>query len=162
MRHLFQKEESETSGLLASKLYNDQSFYERFIKDLKVCHESVLIESPFMTLRRMNVLLPQLETLITRGIRVIVNTRDPHEHEDLRLASQAADAIEKLQAIDVLVLYTVGHHRKLSVIDNHILWEGSLNILSQNTSCEFMRRIDSPDLAKQTIDFIGLTKYIDF
>jgi hypothetical protein len=41
-------------------------------------------------------------------------------------------------------------------MDDDILWEGSLNILSQNESCEIMRRIESSHLAYQTLRFLNL------
>lgn len=40
-------------------------------------------------------------------------------------------------------------------IDDNILWEGSLNILSQNDSCEFMRRINSLTHTQDTLRFVG-------
>ncbi len=39
-------------------------------------------------------------------------------------------------------LLTGNFHRKLAVIDRTILWEGSLNILSQNRSQKVMSRIE--------------------
>jgi hypothetical protein len=53
-----------------------------------------------------------------------------------------------------------GHHRKLAIIDRRLLWEGSLNMLSQNDSCEIMRRIESNSLATQMIHFARLDKYL--
>ena len=40
------------------------------------------------------------------------------------------------------------------------LWEGSLNILSQNDSCEIMRRSVSSELVKQMADFVGASRYV--
>lgn len=65
-----------------------------------------------------------------------------------------------MQEKDVLVLYTGKLHRKLAIIDNEIMWEGSLNILSQNDSCEIMRRIVSDVLARQTIEFVGIDRFM--
>ncbi len=65
-----------------------------------------------------------------------------------------------LQELGVEVLITGGHHRKLAIIDQQILYEGSLNILSQNDSCEVMRRIYSEQLADQMLVFVGLEKFI--
>ncbi len=45
-------------------------------------------------------------------------------------------------------------HRKLAVIDANIVWEGSLNILSQARSAEFMRRIVSFEIASQTLKIV--------
>ena len=76
------------------------------------------------------------------------------------MAAEANEAISALQDIGVLVLYTDTHHRKLAVIDHKILYEGSLNILSQNMSCEIMRRVESAELVAQMTRFVGLDKYL--
>jgi hypothetical protein len=70
---------------------------------------------------------------------------------------QASIAIHTMQQMGVRVLYTVKHHRKLAIIDD-VLWEGSLNILSQNDSCEIMRRIKSRSLVMEMVRFLGLLK----
>ena len=56
------------------------------------------------------------------------------------------------------VIMTGAHHRKLAIIDDDILWEGGLNVLSQNDSCEIMRRIKSNEVFKQMMQFIGIKK----
>lgn len=83
-----------------------------------------------------------------------MNTRDPKEH-DAEHGYQARLAIYEMQELGITVLYTVKHHRKLAIIDSKILYEGSLNILSQIDSCEVMRRIESKRAAWQMIELIG-------
>ena len=139
-------------GLCSSRLFNNETFYAAFVTDLKHARSSVLIESPFITTRRMNSLLPVFERLRRLGVQVIVNTRNPNEH-DAEYAAQALVAVRDMQDIGIRVLYTVKHHRKLVIVDD-ILWEGSLNILSQNDSCEVMRRSVSLELVSQMRRFI--------
>ena len=147
------------NSLLSSSLYDNTTFYKSFVKDLKHAQRSVLIESPFITTRRMNDLLPIFRTLRQQGVRIVVNTRNPEEH-DSDYQQQALLAIFDMQELDITVLYTVKHHRKLAIIDGEILWEGSLNILSQNDSCEIMRRTESEELAWQMIEFVGVDKFL--
>lgn len=147
------------NSLLTSQLYDHTTFYRAFENDLKRAHHSVLIESPFMTERRMNELLPLLSRLGKRGVRMLVNTCCPAEHK-MEYRRQAVSAIRDMQRLGVTVLYTGKHHRKLAIIDREILWEGSLNILSQCDSCEVMRRIDSKELARQMVTFVGLNGYM--
>lgn len=144
--------------LAVSQLYNQDKFYDAFSRDLRRARTRVVIESPFITMKRLNALLPTLERLRAKGVGVIVNTKPREEHEQL-LYDQAIHAIGVLQDMGVTVLMTIGHHRKLAIIDDDILWEGSLNILSQNDSCEFMRRVQSPILTEQMIRFIGADKW---
>lgn len=144
------------ADLLSSKLYDQDSFYPAFLKDLANCHSEVIIECPFITSRRLKTLLPILEKLKARKVRIAINTRDPRTHDEGYRQEDAYEAISKLQHIGIQVLYTGNHHRKLTTLDRSILYEGSLNILSQNDSCEIMRRIKSTQLAWQMIRFIGI------
>lgn len=147
------------NSLLSSRLYDNRNFYKSFEKDIKGAQRSVLIESPFITTRRMNDLLPIFRTLRQRGDQIVINTRDLEEHDE-EYAYQARLAIYNMQELGITVLYTVKHHRKLAIIDKEILWEGSLNILSQNDSCEIMRRIESGEHARQMMEFVGVGKFL--
>ena len=146
---------SSPSGV---QMYNEQSFYRAFEKDLYLARHSVIIESPFITLRRIDELLPALTKLRRKGVAVTINTRNPIEH-DAEYETQALVAIQQLQGLGVKVLYTVKHHRKLAIIDGGIAWNGSLNILSQHDSCEIMWRVASEGIADQLLGFIKLKKY---
>jgi phosphatidylserine/phosphatidylglycerophosphate/cardiolipin synthase-like enzyme len=140
-----------------TRLYDQNDYYGAFIKDIKTARTRVIIESPFITMRRVNQLAPILEKLIKRGVIVIINTKPFEEHNPM-LYDQVVDAVGKMQNMGIAVYMTVGHHRKLAIIDNDILWEGSLNILSQNDSCEIMRRIESLEAIKQLLKFINLDR----
>lgn len=147
------------NDLLSSRLYDNTNFYKVFQKDLKHAQFSVIIESPFITTRRVEELMPILRKLRQRGVRITVNTRDPKEH-DAEYEYQAKRAVYEMQELDITVLYTVKHHRKLAIIDGEILYEGSLNILSQIDSCEVMRRTVSQQLANEMVRFIGAGRWL--
>jgi hypothetical protein len=142
-----------------SQLYDQSSFFERFQGDIQDCREELLIESAFLTLKRVKTLLPTLQLLTSRGIKVTVNTRWPDEHEDF-MREQAMWAVGMLQSVDVIVLYTAGLHRKLAILDRTIVWEGSLNILSQSDSCELMRRTNSSDEANSILNYVGMKRFL--
>lgn len=148
------------NSLLSSRLYDNNNFYKFFKKDLVSARHSVIIESPFITTKRMDDLMPMLLKLRMRGIRIVVNTRSPYEH-DFEYSKQVVRSIARLQDIGVTVLYTGRHHRKLAIIDKEILWEGSLNILSQSSSCEIMRRIYSEQLALQMLMFTKVEAFLE-
>lgn len=144
---------------MQSGLFDQTTFYPSFAKDLKQCTQELIIESPFITVRRIDSLIPELVKLRKRDVRIVVNTRAPIEHEyTYRL--QAEEAVAKLQNIGAEVLYTVKHHRKIAILDREIIWEGSLNILSHYDSCEIMRRIVSTTEAEILISFIKLHEYL--
>jgi uncharacterized protein (DUF58 family) len=160
MRQLLNLSKNNAGELVSSDLYDEETFYAAFLKDLNKCGSEVIIESPFVANRRAGKLLPVLQKLKSRHVKVIVNTRDPNEHDNY-LRSEAHQVLAGFQQIGVQVIYTEGHHRKMAVLDRNILWEGSLNILSQNNSREVMRRTVSTRLAWQMVHFTKLDLLIN-
>ena len=153
---MFRIKKVDPNDLLTSQLYDEQSFYPRFLRDLRRCKREVIIECPYMTMPRTALLKPMLKKLVKKGVKVRVHTRYPGHHDKL-LRIQAYKATDELKKIGVRVYYYYDyHHRKLAVLDGYIMYEGSLNILSQNKSREIMRRIESEQLTKQMIRFLHL------
>lgn len=142
-----------------SRLYDQDTFDKQFLRDIKRANDSVLIESPFIRLSRIDSLIPILTKLRRRGVSVVINTRSPDEH-DMEYEFQATAAVTILQELGVRVLFTVKHHRKIAVVDREIFYEGSLNILSYYDSCEIMRRTVSASEAETLINFIGVSRYL--
>lgn len=156
---MFSLRVSQSSNeLLFSRLLNQDSFYDALAKDLARAGHEVIIESPFISFRRLDYLLPIFRKLAQRKVRIVINTKPAEEQADYGV--QAAECIVALHELGIEVLITGGHHRKLAIIDRQILYEGSLNILSQNDSCEIMRRIYSEQIANQMIDFTGIGKFL--
>ncbi|RTK94764.1 hypothetical protein EKI60_02575 [Candidatus Saccharibacteria bacterium] len=142
-----------------SKLFDEDSFYKAFVKDIKKCRNELIIESAYMTTRRVHFLLPYLQELKKNRVRVVINTRNPDEH-DKYLCLEAHKALALLLEIGVQVIFSESLHRKTAIIDRNILWEGSLNILSQNNSKEVMRRTESSQLSWKMVRFSGLDQKI--
>lgn len=148
------------SNPFSSQLHTEKTFYLSFLDDLENCNEEVIIESPYITGERTNLFIPIFEMLLEKGVRIYVMTRDPKEH-DLNLEAQSEEIIRTFEIMGVQTLLCVGnHHRKLAILDRKILWEGSLNILSQTHSREIMRRIENEEIAIEMFNFLKLGKFI--
>lgn len=142
-----------------SKLYDEGTFYRAFVKDINKCMSELIIESAYMTTRRVSYLLPHLKDLKKKRVRVVVNTRNPEEH-DIYLRDESRKCLALLLEIGVQVIFSESLHRKTAIVDRQILWEGSLNILSQNDTQEVMRRTESMQLGWQMIRFSRLDQRI--
>lgn len=157
--NVFRQLKCHSPYMVSSQLYNEHTFYKAFIRGLACCRTEAIIESPFMTTQRINMLLPYFRKAITHGAKVTVNTRHPQEHDEY-MHTESERSIAILQDIGVEILFTGGHHRKLAIFDRATLWEGSLSALSQNNICEIMRRIDSESLAERMIKYFGINKLL--
>ncbi len=146
--------------VISSAVYDQSDFYKHFIKDLLEAEKEVIIDSPYITEQRMKTFYPIFHHLLQKGIKIFVLTRKSEEHDDqMKLFSE--NAIQKLDDMGVIVLPFKGLiHRKIAIIDRKLVWEGSLNILSQRESTEFMRRIQGEETGKQMMQFLRLEKNI--
>ncbi len=152
---------NQHSFFKAPVLFNEKTFYKQFLKDLESCSSEVIIESPYITSLRMELFEQVFQRLLHKNIKIKIITREPSEHETEFYRYQATDEILKYSDMGIkFVLLNGFHHRKLSVIDKKILWEGSLNILSQTNSLEIMRRIDDAKESRSMIDFLNYSKFI--
>jgi hypothetical protein len=86
-------------------------------------------------------------------LKVLI-TRNPLEHGGKYIFESELE-IQRFESTGIhVLLYEGNHHRKLAIIDREVLWEGSLNILSQINSREIMRRISSRDITSEMINFL--------
>lgn len=155
IQQLIQKYTSIVNNSEDYRLFNEKQFYDALQTDLKAVNTEAIIESPFITSRRVQEFLPILTKLKSNRVKIVVNTRNPIDH-DVVMKAGAYKGLALLQSIGVQVIFTEGLHRKLVILGRNILWEGSLNVLSQNKSREVMRRIASPKYAWQMIRFTQL------
>ena len=155
----FKKHTQSPPEWTGSILADEKSFYYRFSQDLLEAKQEVIIESPYITISRLRSLKPTFELLIRRDVKIFIFTKPPEEHNEV-MSKQSEAGIRYFETLGVQVLLSEGHHRKLAMIDRKILWEGSLNILSQTKSREIMRRIESETLTEEMFNFLKLGKFI--
>lgn len=142
----------------STALFDEHTFYKAFSNDYKTAQHEVIIESPFVTKRRASELASISHSLINRGVKIILYTRNPEHHEGM-LRYQAYEGLDILKKTGIkVVLCNDMRHRKIAAIDRCILWEGSLNMLSQSSSKEIMRRTNSSDICMQMLHFTGLVR----
>lgn len=134
-------------------IYDGKSFYQGFCLDLQAAHSEILIVSPFMRKSRITGVLKQLTHAIETGVRVNVVTRPPEDFKE-----KERDAVivctELLQKNGVTVKYKSDFHQKFTVIDQSVVWYGSVNFLSFGTHEENIMRFENADIAGQLMDTV--------
>ncbi len=139
-------------------LYNERTFYRVFVQDMLKAKKEIIIYSPFVSKFRSEFFRKSLTELRRRNICVFIFTRPLEEHDYL-MRTEISCAIKDYEELGVCVFQLPGLiHEKVAVIDREILWEGSLNILSQRESREMMRRIVDENAAMQVMTYLDLNK----
>jgi hypothetical protein len=146
---------------MTTAIFTAEEFWNPFSCDLNSAQARVIIQSPFVSSRRLKHLSEDFQRLTKRGISVCVfiqqprNWSDKPESLDRDTAFRFQEmnlAIQILRSWNVHVNMRQEIHEKLAVMDDHLAWEGSLNILSHNNTKEHMRRWDSPNETRSLIN----------
>lgn len=134
-------------------IYDGKSFYPIYCNDIKSAHKEVLIVCPFMRKNRISQLLRIFSQAILSGTTVTIITRPPEDFKEAeRETVKENTAI--LQNCGVNVIYKSDFHQKFTVIDNQIVWYGSVNFLSFGTNEESIMRFVSFDIAAELTDTV--------
>ncbi|MHC4556067.1 MAG: AAA domain-containing protein [Planctomycetota bacterium] len=136
-----------------SGIFNEGTFFIAFKEDLLKAEKSVVVFSPFLTQNGAGRLMEIISQKTFQGVPVRLVTRPPGDQGGI-LEEGLVDLVHDMTNAGVVVDYRARMHEKFAVLDNKILWYGSLNIFSHRDTSESMFRIVSPSICEQIAQFI--------
>jgi len=131
-------------------IFNKSSFLPVFANDITAAKHETLIVSPFVTRRRALRMLPLLEGAVKNGVRTVVVTRPPEDFKE-KDAAALRETMKVLSNSGVRLVFRPKIHQKFAVIDQKIVWYGSINLLSYGDAEESLMRLESPNIANELI-----------
>jgi phosphatidylserine/phosphatidylglycerophosphate/cardiolipin synthase-like enzyme len=140
-------------GESADIIFDNTTFLPVYKNDLLNAAREILIVSPFVTKRRVSQMLPFLGAAQDRKMKVIVVTRPA---ADFREKDRPAleEALALLIAAGVQVVFKSNIHQKFAIIDQKIVWYGSINLLSFGRAEESIMRLENPSIADELLGSI--------
>lgn len=119
----------------------ESEYYDHLLEDIHSVEKRMIIFSPFMTENRLARLLPVFHDSINMGKEIIVITR-PLSDRGKSEVTHYQKCEKELIDIGVKVIHKKGMHEKLVIIDDSVVWTGSLNTLSfAGNTGEVMTRV---------------------
>lgn len=134
-------------------IFDKGNFLPVYTNDIMNATREILIVSPFITKKRTMQMLERLEAAVQNKVTVIVVTRPV---EDFREKDMAAlqGALRLLGGIGVHVIFKANIHQKFAIMDQRIVWYGSINLLSFGGAEESIMRLVSSNVANELIKSI--------
>jgi superfamily II DNA or RNA helicase len=128
-------------------IFDSRSFFQVYSTDLAAAQNEVLIVSPFLTKSRI---LTDTHTFASVKAKVTVVTKPIENY-----AEKDRETIEecmKLLAEQGIVVKTKDRiHQKFAIMDQKVVWYGSINLLSYGKSEESIMRIENADIAGELL-----------
>jgi len=131
-------------------IFDKSSFLPVFSNDILNVSSEILIVSPFVTKRRTQQMIQELDFAIANKADITVVTRPASDFTNKDLSSWK-DAIEQLKTAGIHLVFKSNIHQKFAIFDQKIVWYGSINLLSYGSAEESMMRIESTKIAYELI-----------
>jgi len=134
-------------------IFDKNSFMKVYSNDIVSATTEVVIVSPFVTKRRAVQILQYLELVVSKHLKVIIITRPTTDFKEKDvLALQATFDILKNAGIEIFFKSNI--HEKFTVVDQRIVWYGSINVLSYGSAEESVMRLESSNIANELLKII--------
>ena len=142
---------------LVTGLFDRPSFDGVFRVDLDKAQKGIVIYSQFVTLERVGAYGALFRRKIIEGVAIRCVSRPPAQNGAIP-ADEAKEALDSLESMGCTVDTRAEIHQQVVLVDDEIIWFGSLNPLSQTSwTGETMLRIVSKPGALQMAAFLSVT-----
>ena len=131
-------------------IFDKSNFLPVFSNDILNTSNEILIVSPFVTKRRTQQMIQELDFAIANKVNVTVVTRPDSDFTNKDLSSWK-ESIEQLKMAGIHLAFKSNIHQKFAIFDQRIVWYGSINLLSYGSAEESMMRIESTKIAYELI-----------
>jgi phosphatidylserine/phosphatidylglycerophosphate/cardiolipin synthase-like enzyme len=98
-------------------------------------------------------MIRQLKIVLDNKLRAIVVTR-PIEDFKEKDRSALKTMLDMLKSNGISLVFKSNIHQKFAIIDQKIVWYGSINLLSYGSAQESIMRIESSNIANELIKSI--------
>ena len=134
-------------------IFNKDNFISVFNQDIVAAKKEILIVSPFVRQRRTHQMIQHLKTAIGEQILITVVTR-PKEDFPKKDHPVLQKALNLLTRNGINIIYKSNIHQKFAIMDQKIVWYGSINLLSYGSAQESIMRIEGSNIANELIKSI--------
>ena len=134
-------------------IFDKNNFLPVFSHDIASAKKEILIISPFVRKRRTLQMIQHLKIAVDNKIRVIVITR-PREDFKEKDRIVLKRTLDLLKNKSISIVSKTNIHQKFAIIDQKIVWYGSINLLSYGSAQESIMRIESTNIGNELIKSI--------
>lgn len=139
-------------------LFNQHDFEQVCMADIERAKKGIAIFSGFVTEQRVATYEALFRQKMSEGVSIRCVTRPPRKNGSIPV-EQGQAALDGLEHIGCVVDTRGEIHEKVVIIDDEIVWFGSLNPLSHTSRTdEVMARLEGRDLALQISAFMTLDR----
>ena len=134
-------------------IFDSRNFMATFERDVQSAKREIIICSSVMQKSRVTKIMELLSAAKINGVRVVVITRPVDEYDE-KEQSKVSALTELLSKLDVSVILKPNIHHKFAVIDENIVWYGSVSVLGFSYGEESIVRFENAEVAGELLSAV--------
>lgn len=103
-----------------------------------------------MTKKRLSQMLNILYSGTINGAKLTIITRPEEDYKE-KDRHAVSDMVNSIRLTGANIIFKSNIHQKFAIIDQRIVWYGSINFLSFDSAEESIMRLDSINIANELI-----------
>ena len=135
----------------ANAIYDIENYAETYWKDLEEANSAVVVSSPRLNNQKVDRIINMLGKRREFGVKVTIVTWHPDAYkygkDDVRM-----ELMERLRKAGFEIRLVEESCEHYAVIDNDIVWYGSVNLLSKEDAEDNLMRVCSKDIAAELLE----------
>ena len=135
----------------ANAIYDIENYAETYWKDLEEANSAVVVSSPRLNNQKVDRIINMLGKRRELGVEVTIVTWHPDAYkygkDDVRM-----ELMERLRKAGFEIRLVEESCEHYAVIDNEIVWYGSVNLLSKEDAEDNLMRVCSKDIAAELLE----------
>lgn len=145
------QENLEFQNTKTNLIYSEKTYQDVYLNDIQNDKNEIVISSPYMTKSRLTYLLTKLTAPILNGSIVTIITKSPDKNDSAK-TEKFNELVRLINSANIKLVVCEKLSQKFSIIDQNIVWYGSVNFLAYNRSDESVMRLDSLELGEELLD----------
>ena len=133
--------------VITNSIFDSDNYLSVFENDVRAASSRIVISSPSLSTRKVKWLFL---LILGRNVNAVIFTIDPDMYpEDGR--EHHRELIHSLQTSGVNVILQRHCYERYAVLDDSLVWYGSMNLLSKEKEDDSLMRLISPAIAEELI-----------
>lgn len=134
-------------------IFDNKNFLRILSDDLERTASVAVIVSPYLRKPRVKSLSGLLAKTKLNGASVTIVTRPINSYKPLEQPT-ISELMALLRDLGCTMIERPGIHQKFAVLDNRVVWYGSINFLSYGGSEESVMRFENREIAEELLDIL--------
>ena len=135
----------------ANTIFDIDSYEKVYAKDLLEANKEIIISSPGLNRAKVDAFVKLIKHRQEDGVNITVITLNPEGYPEEKI-KDTKRLVEILKNCGIRIKLQEHMHEHFAIIDDEIVWYGSMNLLSRAKVDDNLMRVKSKDAAQELLE----------